>query len=194
VWVSPPEPGKLPGQAGPGATPGGPVAPLPTIEPGPTGSDGPAPTAAPMAPDELGAASFQADVCTTLQRLGQAIGDGTGARGPDAKALFDALEARDADAIIAAVPPVRGHLDATVELLDNWTPWPPGEATHDMLLPFVRHLLNNLDAIEFDAKGGIAPDAGFAALVDAESAMQFQQILEASQEAFRNSPPEWAGC
>lgn len=194
VWVSPPEPGKLPGQAGPGATPGGPAAPLPTAEPEPTGPGGAPPTPAPMAPDELGAASFQADVCTTLQRLEQAIGDATGARGPEAKALFDALEARDPDGIIAAAPPVRAHLTATAELLDNWTPWPPGEATHNMLFPFVRHLLNNLEAIEFDAKGGTAPDAGFAALVDAESVTQFAQILEASQEAFSHSPPEWAGC
>jgi hypothetical protein len=194
VWVSPPEAGALPGQTGPRVTPGGPVVPLPTSDPGPTVPAGAAPTPAPMAPDELGAASFQADVCTTLQRLEQAIGDGAGTRGPEAGALFDALEARDPDAIIAAIPPARGHLDATVALLDTWTPWPPGEATHNMLSPFVRHLLINLDTIEFDAKAGVAPEAGFAALVDAESASQFAQLLEASREAFSHSPPEWAGC
>jgi hypothetical protein len=147
-----------------------------------------------MAPFEAGAAAFQADVCTTLLQVEQAIGPVVDPPGPEAEALFDALEARDPNAILAAVEMVRSHLDIAAELIDNWTPWPPGQETHALLDVLVRHLQTTLDDIERDARAGLAPDAGKAAFVDAETAAQYQRILEASQEAFAQAPPEWAGC
>jgi hypothetical protein len=151
-------------------------------------------TPAPMAPDELGAAAFQADMCTTLLEVEQAIGNAAGARGREAEALFDALEARDPDAILAAVGPVRNHVDVAAEIVANSIPWPPGEETRSLLESLLRHLATTLEDIERDAQAGIAPDAGAAAFVDAETGRQFQRILEASQEAFAQAPPEWAGC
>jgi hypothetical protein len=194
VWVSPPEPGMLPGQTGPAATPGGPVVPLPADQPRPTQPQGPAITPAPMAPNELGAAAFQADVCTTILQVEQVIGPVVDPPGPEAEALFDALEARDPEAIVAAVEMVRSHLDIAADLIADWTPWPPGEETHSLLDALVRHLQTTLDDIERGARAGVAPDAGKAAFVDAETAAQFQRILEASEEAFAQAPPEWAGC
>lgn len=177
VWVSPPEPGTLPGQAEPGATqPGGPGA-----------------SSAPMSFDPR-AAAFHADVCTALLELELAVGTGAGVRGPEAKALFDALDARDPEAILAAVPPVRNHLDRAAEIVDHWTRWPPGEETFGWVNPFVPQLLTNVDDIERDARAGIAPDADWVALMNQEIATGFMRIREATQEAFRQAPPEWSAC
>lgn len=177
VWVSPPEPGTLPGQAEPGAT-----------QPG-----GPAASSVPMSFDP-GAAAFHADACTALLELELAVGDGAGVPGPEARALFDALDARDPEAILAAVPPVRNHLDRAAEIVENWPRWPPGEETFGWLNPFVPQLLTNVDDIERDARAGIAPDADWVALMNEEIATGFMRIREATQEAFRQAPPEWSAC
>jgi len=177
VWVSPPEPGTLPGQAEPGAT-----------QPGSRGA-----SSAPVSFDP-GAATFHADVCTALLELELAVGNGAGVRGPEAKALFDALDARDPEAILAAVPPVRNHLDRAAEIVDNWTRWPPGEETFGWLNPFVPQLLTNVDDIERDARAGTTPEAEWVALMNEEIATGLMRIREATQEAFRQAPPEWSAC
>ncbi len=177
VWVSPPEPGTLPGQGGT------------TPEPGATEPDGSAP-----ASFDVGAATFHADACTALLELELAVGNGAGVRGPEAKALFDALDARDPEAILAAVPPVRNHLNRAAEIVANWSRWPPGEETFGWLNPFVPQLLTNVDDIERDARAGIAPDADWVALMNEEIATGFTRIREATQEAFRQAPPEWSAC
>jgi hypothetical protein len=176
VWLSPQEPGTLPGQAEPGAT-----------QPG-----GPATSSAPSF--DMRAAAFHADVCTALLELELAVGDDSGVRGPEAKALFDALDASDPEAILAAVGPVRRHLDRAAEIVDNWPRWPPGEETFGWLNPFVPQLLTNLDDIERDARAGIAPDAEWVALMNEEIATGFMRIREAAEEAFRQAPPEWSAC
>jgi hypothetical protein len=139
-------------------------------------------------PDEMGAAEYLAQVCPTIAELELAFGNAAGARAPEAAALFDALEARDPEAILAALEPVRDHLKRAAEIVDMWTPWAPGEETGSLLRPFVRHLLANLDTIERDAQAGIAPDAGQAAFVDDESRRQFARILEAARLLIGESP------
>ena len=187
IWVSPPEAGRLPGQTGPGATPGGPVVPRPSSEPGPTGQSGFA-TPAPTMPYEMALAEFTDRLCTTLDAVERALGNAAGAESPEAAAFGAALEAKDPAAILATLGPIREHLTSASREIGESVPFEPGDEPRALLEPFLRLLLANLGDIEREAQAGSAPAAGTAAFLDAEGERQFARIIEAARQVIGDSP------
>ena len=188
LWISPPEPGKLPGQ---GSFVPAPESQGPPPEPSQQGAT-PAETPAPAMPPEVAAAEFVSGLCGTMGQLDLAVGTDPGAGGPAGDPFFAALDAHDAEAILAAIGPTRDLLTGASEQVVNWIPWDPGAETQRLLDPFLRHLLGNLGDIKRDAQAGNAPAAGTAAFLDEEGMRQLARIREAAraaiEEAVRQAP------
>jgi hypothetical protein len=173
TWVSPPDPG--------GVVVGSPM-PVPTPPPAtPVPSHGATPAATPagMALPDLLPAHFAATVCEAFAEFELAFGDDAGEMGPVAQAYADALNAGDPEAILLSVGPVRAHVTNMLEISRAPIPWEPGADFYRRLERFAARALEHMDAIEEEARRGIAPPDAEAAFLAEARAVRSVDLVEA---------------
>ncbi|MGZ8528664.1 MAG: WD40/YVTN/BNR-like repeat-containing protein, partial [Candidatus Limnocylindrales bacterium] len=187
IWVSPPAPG--------GAVMGSPM-PVPTpppATPAPSFGATPAGTPAGTAPAGMLAGDFRRSICEAFVEFELAFGNDAGAMGPVAQAYFDALTARDPEAIVETAGPVRGHIEKILEIARTPVPWEPSEEVYRLLERFAVLALENVIRVEDDARLGVAPADAQAAFFGEALAARYHELVAAIGPAM-SQLPDPSGC
>jgi hypothetical protein len=133
---------------------------------------------------------FMWTVCQTFVEFELAFGNDAGAMGPVAQTYFDALKARDAEAIVEAVGPVRDHIENLLEIARTPVPFEPGAEFYRLLERFAALALENVIRIEEDARRGVAPPDAQAAFLPEALAARYLELMAAIQPAVAQVPGE----